>query len=151
MSVDMCTGTSHSAAQNATGMKLSEHARRQHAPAPAPVHAAATIRVRRSLSQQSCRIFIKNEPNSTPQPSRCGDLYHGNPAEYLLRMNPIQSRAFHLTALRCASQARPAKEKNAVQKKASGVRSTLPCPLAELRISLALHSMVIAMPWMGAA
>ena len=65
------------------------------------------------LSQQ----FIKNEPNSTPQPSRNGDLYHGNPVEYLLRTNPIQSRTFHLTALPCASQARPAKEKNAVQKK----------------------------------
>ena len=66
------------------------------------------------LSQQ----FIKNEPNSTPQPSRHGDLYHGNPVEYLLRTNPIQSRTFHLTALPCASQARPAKEKNAVQKNA---------------------------------
>ena len=65
------------------------------------------------LSQQ----FIKNEPNSTPQPSRSGDLYHGNPAEYLLRTNPIQSRTFHLTALPCASQARPAKEKKCCAKK----------------------------------
>ena len=64
------------------------------------------------------RQFIKNEPNSTPQPSRRGDLYHGNPAEYLLRTNPIQSCTFHLTALPCASQTRPAKEKNAVQKNA---------------------------------
>ena len=65
------------------------------------------------LSQQ----FIKNEPNSTPQPSRNGDLYHGNPVEYLLRTNPIQSRTFHLTALPCASQARPAKEKKCCAKK----------------------------------
>jgi len=27
-----------------------------------------------------------------PQPSGCGDLYHSNPAEYLLRTNPIQRR-----------------------------------------------------------
>ena len=69
------------------------------------------------LSQQ----FIKNEPNSTPQPSRNGDLYHGNPVEYLLRTNPIQSRTFHLTALPCASQARPAKEKKCCAKKSRAV------------------------------